>query len=101
MSVEVLSAEAKMRIGDEADILAEENYKKAILGFDMYKAGIDGLRVRLVRDVREALEDDLTEEAFERILSRLELFMKAKTAVPEIEATLICHGIANGTILAQ
>lgn len=90
-----------MRIENEADTAANERYKKAILGFDLYGAGIEGLRVRLERDIRTALEGGLTEEIFGRILSQLDRFTKAKVAMPEIEAVLICHEITRGAILVQ
>lgn len=90
-----------MRTDNETDILADERYEGAILGFGLCKAGIEGLRFRLDRDVRDALEDGLTEEIFGRILNQLDLLVRAKAAVPKIEETLVCHEITRGAILVQ
>ncbi|OGZ00132.1 MAG: hypothetical protein A2945_00370 [Candidatus Liptonbacteria bacterium RIFCSPLOWO2_01_FULL_52_25] len=80
-----------------------ENYRELLNGFDFYRAGIQGLRVRLARDIQDACRRNCSPELFEAILRKMEWLQKADapTGTAAIEGTLIAHGIEIGEIAVQ
>jgi hypothetical protein len=80
---------------------SRENYKRILNGFDMYKAGIEGLRFRLERDIRDARLGNCTPELFQGILEKAELLRRAEQSTPEIEGMLLAHGVEIGEIAIQ